>query len=136
MNSQKVKIDTPTKEGTESYEVNLRLVYAMRCIGKGMTAAEEFSGVMNLPSPPIFRPFEKILNVAAKNVCQLSMDMALEEAVALNDGDPKITAAFDGSWQKRGHTSLNGVISASSPETSKIIDVEILSKAWRCPEKN
>ncbi|GFS60157.1 hypothetical protein TNCV_2826751 [Trichonephila clavipes] len=32
-------------------EVNTRLVYAMRCIGKGAEAARMFCGIMNLPPP-------------------------------------------------------------------------------------
>ncbi|GFX11452.1 uncharacterized protein TNCV_2818861 [Trichonephila clavipes] len=35
-----------------TYEVNTRLVYAMRCIGKGAEAARMFCGIMNLPPPP------------------------------------------------------------------------------------
>lgn len=35
---------------------------------------------------------------------------------------------FDGSWQKRGFTSLNGVITATSIDTGKVLDVECLSK--------
>ncbi|GFY23006.1 uncharacterized protein TNCV_2182671 [Trichonephila clavipes] len=35
----------------------------------------------------------------------------------MNNSNRDITAAFDGSWQKRGHTSLNGVVSGTSLET-------------------
>ncbi|GFW08453.1 hypothetical protein TNCV_2774751 [Trichonephila clavipes] len=34
-----------------TYEVNTRLVYAMRCTGKGAEAARMFCGIMNLPPP-------------------------------------------------------------------------------------
>ncbi|GFW73759.1 polynucleotide 5'-hydroxyl-kinase NOL9 [Trichonephila clavipes] len=48
----------------------------------------------------------------------------------MNNSSRDITAAFDGSWQKRGHTSLNGVVSAISLETGisgrgKLTDNEI-----------
>ncbi|KAJ4437158.1 hypothetical protein ANN_17293 [Periplaneta americana] len=56
------------------------------------------------------------------------MTNAIEEAVALNENSRDITAAFDGSWQKRGHTSLNGVITATSLDNGKVIDVECLTK--------
>ncbi|KAL3279884.1 hypothetical protein HHI36_017390 [Cryptolaemus montrouzieri] len=39
---------------------------------------------------------------------QESIDTAKEEAMTQNSGDRDIVAAFDRSWQKRGHTSLNG----------------------------
>ncbi|KAJ4433977.1 hypothetical protein ANN_16296 [Periplaneta americana] len=57
-----------------------------------------------------------------------SMTNAIEEAVALNENSRDITAAFYGSWQKRGHTSLNGVITATSLDNGKVIDVECLTK--------
>ncbi|GFX77789.1 hypothetical protein TNCV_1107061 [Trichonephila clavipes] len=37
---------------TKVYEVNTRLAYAMRSVGKGEAAAKVFCGVMNLPPPP------------------------------------------------------------------------------------
>lgn len=43
------KIGLPS---TNMYEVNARLVYGLRSIGKGVTAAKTLCGIMNLPSPP------------------------------------------------------------------------------------
>ncbi|GFX30200.1 hypothetical protein TNCV_1963071 [Trichonephila clavipes] len=40
------------KKDTKMYEVNTRLAYAMRSVGKGEAAAKVFCGVMNLPPPP------------------------------------------------------------------------------------
>ncbi|GFV38953.1 hypothetical protein TNCV_965191 [Trichonephila clavipes] len=37
------------KKDTKVYEVNTRLAYAMRSVGKGEAAAKVFCGVMNLP---------------------------------------------------------------------------------------
>ena len=34
----------------------------------------------------------------------------------------------DGTWQKRGHSSVNGVITVISKETGKCVDVAVLSK--------
>ena len=34
------------------YDINLRIVYGMRCIGKGQKSAEEFCGMLDLPPPP------------------------------------------------------------------------------------
>lgn len=39
-----------------------------------------------------------------------------------------IAAAFDGTWQKRGHTSRNGVITVTSFDTGKVLDFECSSK--------
>jgi hypothetical protein len=52
----------------------------------------------------------------------------VEEVVEMFEGSKHFAAAFDGSWQKRGHTSLSGVVPATSLETGKVIDVECLKK--------
>ncbi|GFW70836.1 uncharacterized protein TNCV_4148841 [Trichonephila clavipes] len=40
--------------------------------------------------------------------------------------------AVDGTWQKRGYTSLNSVVTVTSIDTGKVIDVDILSKYCAC----
>ncbi|XP_069690036.1 uncharacterized protein [Periplaneta americana] len=95
--------------------------------------------VLNIPQPPTkFSAYNKTLLSAVAEVSEGSMLNAAREAIELNvsndDDDDNdynvrnIAAAFDCSWQKRGHTSLNGIVSATSFDTGKIIDVEILSK--------
>ncbi|GFU39162.1 hypothetical protein TNCV_1902591 [Trichonephila clavipes] len=39
-------------DSSENYELNTRLVYAMRCIGKSAESARMFCGIMNLPRHP------------------------------------------------------------------------------------
>lgn len=116
-------------------EINSRLVYGMRCIGKGETSAKTLCGVLNLPSPPQFRVYNKILGNAAKEVCLESMREAVEETVSENDGNRDITANFDGTWQRRGHRSLNGAVTAISGATCKVLDVRIFSKHCRCKQR-
>ncbi|GFV24412.1 uncharacterized protein TNCV_318771 [Trichonephila clavipes] len=41
-----------SKISNKCYDVNLRLTYGMRAIGKGGAAARIFCGLMNLPPPP------------------------------------------------------------------------------------
>ncbi|KAJ4444118.1 hypothetical protein ANN_05907 [Periplaneta americana] len=53
---------------------------------------------------------------------------ACKEAVQCNDGDDKIPVAIDGTWHKRGHTSNHGVVVATSVDTGKVLDSELLSK--------
>ena len=38
---------------------------------------------------------------------------------------------FDGSWQRRGQSSLTGYVAAISPEIRKCFDVELLSKVGK-----
>lgn len=43
--------------------------------------------------------------------------------------------AFDDTWHKRRHTSQNGVVTATSIDTGKVLDVHIMSKYCRCPQR-
>ncbi|GFU44984.1 pro-Pol polyprotein [Nephila pilipes] len=90
----------PTLTDNETYNelmdavfapVNNRLVYAMRCIGKGAEFAVVSCGIMNLPPPPT--KFNNILLQAARETCEESMAEAVEE----NDGGRDIAVAVDGS---------------------------------------
>lgn len=129
-NACKMHSDTMTSPVTNSrhYSVNIQLAYAMRCIGRGRRAAQTFCAVMDLPPPPLrFDRYNKLIHNALRDVSEHSMKRAAEEAVALSE-NTDIVAAFDGSWQKRGHTSLNGVVTATFIETGKILDYECLTK--------
>lgn len=116
-------------------EVNVRLAYGFRCIGKGEQAARTVCALMNMPQPPEFRYYKNILHEAAKEVCLESMRVAVEESIEMNEGDKDITAIFDGTWQRRGHTSLNGVVTAISGLNGKVIDCRVLSKYCRCKKR-
>ncbi|GFY18224.1 uncharacterized protein TNCV_2046301 [Trichonephila clavipes] len=120
-------------EGTQIATINSRFVYAMRSIGKGAEAGRMFCGVMNLPQPPTrFSPYGKRILNAAKLVYEDSIQNATKEAICENEGNKNIAVAVDGTWQKRGYTSLNGVVTVTSIDTGKVIDVDILSKYCAC----
>ncbi|GFV03464.1 uncharacterized protein TNCV_5060051 [Trichonephila clavipes] len=115
------------------YEVNTRLAYAMRSVGKGEAAAKVFCGVMNLPPPPN-RFYESLheLNNPTEKVAKVSMALAAAETLSFNNGNPNVPVAIDGTWKKRGHTSHNGVVTAVSVDTGKVVDAEILSRKCSC----
>lgn len=60
------------------------------------------------------------------------MKYTAELAVLQNNGDREIAAAFDGNWQRRAYSSLNGVITATSITRGQVIDVVALSKFCQC----
>ncbi|GFV25906.1 uncharacterized protein TNCV_3868731 [Trichonephila clavipes] len=121
------------KKDTKMYEVNTRLAYAVRSVEKGEAAAKVFCGVMNLPPPPK-RFYESLhaLNNATEKVAKVSMALAAAETLSFNNGNPNVPVAIDGTWQKKGHTSLNGVVTAVSVDTGKVVDAEILSRKCSC----
>lgn len=90
------------------------------------------------PKPPTkFCKYRRELLTHVEAAAKESMRRAAEEAVQLNEGSRDIPAAFDGSWQKRGHTSNNGIVSATSVETGKVLDVEVITKFCRlCTSRN
>lgn len=127
------RFETSKKTTSGLYEANLRLVYALRSIGKGMAAGNILCAMLNLPKPPTkFAKYNQELLGHIEAAAQESMKRAADEAVQLNEGDKDIAVALDGSWQKRGHTSNNGIVSATSVDSGKVLDVEVLSK--RCPK--
>ncbi|GFX71216.1 uncharacterized protein TNCV_3409861 [Trichonephila clavipes] len=100
---------------------------------KGAEAGRMFCGVMNLPQPPTrFSPYGKRILNAAKLVYEDSIQNAAKEAICENEGNKNIAVAVDGTWQKRGYTSLNGVVTVTSIDTGKVIDVDSLSKYCAC----
>lgn len=112
-------------------EVNVRYTYGLHSIGKGSRAGQMLAAVMNLPKPTTKQSHHtKTIAKYVQKVSEESMQAAAKEAVEENCGEIKtdIPVALDGSWHKRGHTSLNGVITATSVDTGKVIDLECLTK--------
>ncbi|GFU80150.1 uncharacterized protein TNCV_2911591 [Trichonephila clavipes] len=73
---------------------------------------------MNLPQPPTrFAPYGKRILNAAKLVYEDSIQNAAKEAICENEGNKNIAVAVDGTWKKRGYTSLNGVVTVTSIDT-------------------
>lgn len=125
-NSDRQSVEISSKTET-LYDINIRVPYGLRAIGKGQAAGKMLFGILNLPQH-------------AKLVAEESMSEAIEEAVEESSLDcvgenRVISAAFDGTWQKRGYQSLNGVVTATCIETGKVIDVSILTKHCKCSNK-
>lgn len=111
------------------FEINVRYFYGLRCIGKGFAAGKMLSGVLNIATPPTsISKYTNVVGEAVREMAENSMKNAVSEAVAENEGSTDIAVGFDGTWQKRGFKSNNGVASATSIDTGKILDVDILSK--------
>ena len=118
------------------YESNFRLTYGMRCLGKGREGANFLCGMMNMP-PPIAR-FDATNKCIAKVICDAakeSMKDAVdnivkerEEKEEISEESTDLCVSVDGTWMKRGHTSLYGVSSVISIDSGKVLDVAIKSK--------
>ncbi|GFW78296.1 uncharacterized protein TNCV_4123651 [Trichonephila clavipes] len=107
----------------------------MRIIGKGFSAGKKLFSMLNIPYPSkcTYRQHEIKLMHAANN----SM---LESAKSIAECSNECGVSVDGTWQKRGYSSLNGCVSAISVDSGKILDIEVLSQDFaecvRKPKKH
>jgi hypothetical protein len=133
--SWKYCFNSSKKQGY-SYETNVRTVLAFREIGRGHAAMVTFCKIMNMPAPPTRRVFTKVQNKkllpAVKELANDSMVTNAMKVKEINDNG-ECGISMDGTWQKRGHASHNGIVTAISLDTKKCLDVEVLSdKCQQC----
>jgi len=117
------------------YEVNIRLTYAMRSIGNSHSGAETFCMLMNIPKPMTAKNYRKVMkhcSSACKTVAEeLMADAATElrNAKGVSAGDSlDVPVSCDGTWQRRGYVSHNGIMNVISMDTGKILDTESMCK--------
>lgn len=104
------KIYIPSSPFVEKgYEINRRIILAMRLVCVGLNGIMKFCAFMDLPRP-IFQSFyDKVVQriaVGAETVCQLiSIKNAVREEKEKSDekvmNTSGITVSGDGSWRKR-----------------------------------
>ncbi|GIY92524.1 uncharacterized protein CEXT_150421 [Caerostris extrusa] len=87
---------------------------------------------MNLPAlskstvcARAFYNLKVVTDVAEDSMC----NAAKEVAETFNRDECGISV--DGTWQRRGHTSLNGCVAVLSIDTGKVLDLEVMSSY--CP---
>ena len=121
-----------------SFDVNKRIVYGMRACGQGYAGLQTFTSLMNIPKPMTANNYDKIilkLSTAAKEVAEETMKEACEELRQAPSSDTSSVidtdVSCDGTWQRRGFSSLNGVVAAISMKTGKILDIEAMSRACK-----
>ena len=127
------RIDKPKQSGPNPFDVNARSIIACRVIGKGHTAMETFFGYMNCTSPMAYCSFTAMNHEIAScyaNVASESTHQAVREIRSENGEDEicDIGVSCDGTWQKRGYSSLNGIVTVISIDTGKAIDYEVMVK--------
>ena len=122
--------------GRKFFEVNIRMVTAFREIGKGHCAMQNFSRCMNMHgiAENAYSNANQELYNANENAGEESKRQAAlkvkENANESVQGNVTICqCSIDGSWQKRGHSSLNGVVTAICD--GKCIDSHVFSKSCR-----
>ncbi|GFT89656.1 uncharacterized protein TNCV_3137471 [Trichonephila clavipes] len=110
-------------------EVNTKFVYGMRQIGKGFSAGFKLCGTLNLPrlSKTAYTNHENKLMSVISEVSELSMQKAASELLVLHPTKNKFVEcgiSVDGTWQRRGYSSMNGCVAALSVDTGLYISVK------------
>ncbi|GFU62523.1 CCHC-type domain-containing protein [Trichonephila clavipes] len=118
----------PTTEKMKgSCLINSSIVLELRIIGKVFSAGKKLCAFLGLPflSKLAFRYQERKLLKATERVAQENINSALSEIKGSNSFT-KCGISIDGTWQRRGYSSLNGCVSALSVDTGKILDIEVM----------
>ncbi|XP_077257590.1 uncharacterized protein LOC143894826 [Temnothorax americanus] len=119
-----------------SYEINRRFSFAIRCLGHGASGEKKFCGLMDLPPPVAQKSHDEIqknIHIASKAVAEMSMKDAVQEEqlrMSLEQEVENVTdlcVSGDGTWQKRGFSSLYGVCSLIGAHSKKVVDVNVKS---------
>ena len=130
--------DSVSRRGT-SYDVNRRMVYSSIEIGYGYEGLVTLSSILNMPcmTKSAYRTqLENILEVL-ESECKDEMkrvgvnvrETVLKENGEVDNGQPvEIAVSFDGTWAKRGFTSLTGIVFVISLDTGEVLDYHVLSK--------
>ncbi|GFT59903.1 uncharacterized protein TNCV_705221 [Trichonephila clavipes] len=128
---------TSTPKENKKFSLNTLLVFGLRLIGRGFTAGKKLLCTLNLPciSKNTFRAHELKLLEAVQLCSEENMKAASKEVQNLKKSTT-CGVSVDGSWQRRGHMSLNGCVSVISIDTGKILDLEVMTQYCKMCELN
>ena len=130
---------TITQRG-RSFDVNRRAVYHSLETGSGYEGLASFCSIMNMPcisKVAYYKQLEVIME-AQEDEAQEEMNRAGQKLhqTVLEESDEQdsnavvdVAVSFDGTWAKRGFSSLIGVVFVISVDTGEVLDCHVLSKA-------
>jgi len=115
-----------------AYEINRRIVFTMRLLGVAREGIRIFCGIMNLGSGISQHAYDRIIqhvHTSIKKLFDVSSKNAIEDEKKENEAreQPNLTVSGDGSWKKRGFSSLYGVMTLIAYYSGKVIDLIVKS---------
>ena len=121
-----------TCKDSRAFEINRRAVLGFLEIGCGKAALNTFCSMLNMPMPMTdeayndsLKSVKQVLEAEASESMTKAASEEKPESVALVT---ECQAMFDGTWRKRGFSSLQGAVTAMSAKTGKCRDYETLNK--------
>ena len=122
----------------KSLDVNRRMVYHSIETGGGYESLASFCSIMNMPcltKTAYYQHVETILDALELEALEemkaagqrLRKHISEENGIEGNDA-MDAAVSFDGTWAKRGFTSLTGVVFVMSVDTGEVLDCHVLSK--------
>ncbi|KYQ47031.1 hypothetical protein ALC60_13943 [Trachymyrmex zeteki] len=116
------------------YEINRRIVFVMRLIGIGREGLNVFCGLMDLCQGLTKSSYQKIVQhiyAASEKMFKIICQKAVNEEREKNENKGRIAnhlkVSGDGSWKKRGFTSLYGVTTLIGYYCGKVVDLLVKS---------
>lgn len=119
------------------YDVNFRFAFVMRLLGLGSAGCDKFCGLMDLArnflSKPTYSVYIQKICESIKNTASTFFASAVEQekkAVCEENNlqdTSELTVSGDGTWKKRGFSSLFGVSSLIGYYTGKVVDILVKS---------
>lgn len=118
------------KLNQQAFEINRLCPLAMYSAGCHYTASRRILSGLNLPPPQTRKSWTqhvRVVGAATKDIAEESMNRAADEVRI--EGESDITVSCDGTWQRRGFASKNGVgtVLTVNDGSSKVIDTQTLS---------
>lgn len=118
----------------QSSEINRRLMFAIRLLGGGLQNLKMFCSILDITasfSNNIYYTFLDNLHAASSAVFKHFQSKAVKEEIEGNVAAGKeplhVTVSGDGSWKKRGFSSLFGIATLIGKNTNKVLDVIVKS---------
>ena len=123
---------------TANKNLNTRIASSMRACGQGYAGLEKFSSLMNFPMPMTANNYDKIVKKllpATTSVAAVTMQDTYDDLHAAEDAETtssiNTAVSWVGSWHRRGHASLNDVVTVISMKNGNVLDVEAMSRVCK-----
>ncbi|KYN13319.1 hypothetical protein ALC57_14500 [Trachymyrmex cornetzi] len=126
-----ISIDSSAIINGNAYDINQRLIFAMRLIGIGFNGIQKFCAFMCFPKPVFKKVYTNIVHNISIAADAVSLKNAADEEKKKSEEKGQtdgLTVSGDGSWRKRGFSSLFGFASLIGWITGKVVDILVKSK--------